>query len=397
MGKRGQMLEIATVPIRDVPPAPLGWLAGRVTIDPAVRRAAADVVALHKMDRVRPVLDVHSSGTTQAMAHNVRSSAVSKRLVELTAQEERVLFDDLDQQRSALWAIERERCGPCPLDESPVGPRSAAMLAAMRAWHDRCNADAIVSAKRREVSAMIGMLVAWNVGLVWYCARRVGADRHEERGDSVWADGLQSLMRAVESFDPSRGVKFSTFACMAIINNWNRVVQRSWLLQQRQRTIEGGGADGDNLQAEYLAADAYNKTRERRADLGAGVLESLRDLLAMNPREMAAAMEVPEIDAQTLRRRLLGMALHEIAAEDGCSKERVRQREMNAVASARAWALVRCGAATEIGLVESRASGANLTPDEREGRRRRREASACRRNAEKSAIKVRLMRPVEAE
>src|SRR5262249_13977945 len=54
--------------------------------------------------------------------------------------------------------------------------------------------------------------VAENTGLVWLMAARFreaqGADH-----DVIISEGYLGLMRAVQRFDPARGVKLSTYAC----------------------------------------------------------------------------------------------------------------------------------------------------------------------------------------
>jgi RNA polymerase sigma factor (sigma-70 family) len=81
----------------------------------------------------------------------------------------------------------------------------------------------LIEERRRRYSAAREALVEGNLRLVVYLANR-SKFGGVEVGDLV-QEGNIALMRAAETFDPSRGVAFATFACMAIRRAMHRFAE----------------------------------------------------------------------------------------------------------------------------------------------------------------------------
>jgi RNA polymerase sigma factor (sigma-70 family) len=171
-----------------------------------------------------------------------------------------------------------------------------------------------------QANAVKNQIIQANLRLVVSIARRhvgAGPDFFE-----VISDGNLSLMRAVERFDYSRGVRFSTYASWAIMKNYARSIPQEAYYHRRFRTDAELALD---LAAERLASEPP----------GAGLREGLVELLdkvlgALTDRE------------QTVLRSHYGLGaaespltLEQIGHKLGVSKERVRQIERAALAKLR--------------------------------------------------------------
>ena len=208
-----------------------------------------------------------------------------------------------------------------------------------------------------------------NVRLVMTLARRY---RHPTLSylDLV-QEGILGLMRAVEKFEPSRGIKFSTYAvwwiwqqisraadCQgAMIRtpvHWNQMRRKlgrtSW---QAERDLDAGAmAEEHGVSPERLAAMAQPfQCLSLTAPLAEGDDRTLGDTLAadssedpegvmlasdLSQRLATAVEELPDREAQILRLRfgLNGApcrTLEEIGHQFGVSRERIRQLEARAL------------------------------------------------------------------
>lgn len=158
-------------------------------------------------------------------------------------------------------------------------------------------------------------LVLDNLALAHHVVNRMGLAGHRLRDDFV-AEAYKALSRAADLFDPSLGVRFSTYATCSI----QRVVQRALAVSARAESVgvAAGGRDaaGDPLQ-DLLAQD----------ESGTPDLAEALDvaLAALHWRT-----------AKVLRLRFLdGLTLREVAALLGVSRERVRQLERAGLARLR--------------------------------------------------------------
>lgn len=185
----------------------------------------------------------------------------------------------------------------------------------------RPNIQVDYAAWSRRYHALRQRLFDANLGLVFDALRR-----HRFRimdHDEAQSEGLLALLRAVDTFDPWRGFRFSTYAC----NTISRALGRMNFRDARRRAtftvafdpeIDGlAGApspadDGEIIQIERL--------RAIMRDNGANLSSVERDVLQKRfPRNDAC-------DAQTFRL---------IASDMRISKERVRQIQRTALVKLR--------------------------------------------------------------
>jgi RNA polymerase sigma factor (sigma-70 family) len=164
-------------------------------------------------------------------------------------------------------------------------------------------------------------LVDANLGLVFDAIRR-----HRFRitdHDEAHSEGMLALLRAVDTFDPWRGFRFSTYAC----NTISRALSRSNFRDARRRAtftvafdpdIDGGGAD--TTPADDVEVLQLERLRNIMRENGAKLSTVERDVLQKRfPRN-------DESDAQTFRL---------IASDMRISKERVRQIQRTALVKLR--------------------------------------------------------------
>lgn len=168
------------------------------------------------------------------------------------------------------------------------------------------------------------LLICANLRLVVSLARRFV---HPTDGDffELVSEGNIALLRALESFDISQGVKFSTYATTAIRRHYYHLR----VYQQRQRTRFTSGVEVD---------DAAEDGRQRHD--GSYDPESLpveRALLGLvqrlEPRERLLVAARFGLNPGTSER-----SFTDLGSELGVSKERVRQIVNRALDKLRLWA-----------------------------------------------------------
>jgi RNA polymerase sigma-32 factor len=191
-------------------------------------------------------------------------------------------------------------------------------------------------------------------------------------------EGNRGLLRAVEKYDPSRSIRFCTYAVWWIraymwkftMNNWGLVkvgttqAQRKLffgLRKERDRLeLSGGEADTRELASRlrvkesevvamlerFAGGETSLDTPAKSQDAGASTLgDLLSDASASGPDERVEDAEFSQVlraklevfgatlrgrDAQIFRRRLLSdepMTLRQLAAKFGVTRERTRQLE----------------------------------------------------------------------
>lgn len=151
-----------------------------------------------------------------------------------------------------------------------------------------------------------------NSGLTWTMIGR------QLSGNAEYADLQQEAMlglwRAILYFDPSRGIRFSTFACIAIFRGVRQAVQRSW---KAEGWLEANRA-GDSL--EMLLREW--QTEQIHQALG----EELEELPERSRRVIEMHYGLTGEEPQTLAK--IGRAWK-------LSRERIRQLKEEALAQLR--------------------------------------------------------------
>lgn len=163
-------------------------------------------------------------------------------------------------------------------------------------------------------------LTEGNLGLVYDL---IGRSRFEllDREEMV-SEGMLALLRAVDTFDPWRGFRFSTYACNAIL----RAFARAALQDSKRRSKIAGAWD-----PEFEESDQVDR---RRADQRALFAERLQRILHLDSAELT------DVEKTVLARRFPGGAaqrqtLEEIGRRMRVSKERVRQIQLSAIGKLR--------------------------------------------------------------
>lgn len=160
-----------------------------------------------------------------------------------------------------------------------------------------------------------------NLGLVYDLykkSRIVNAD-----GDELLSEGMMALTRAIDTFNPWRGFRFSTYACNAI----QRAFYRCGLREAKRRRHEPL-----NFEAEFEKSDWLDTLRSEESVLYA-------ERLARIIEEGRAELTAIERDVLTRRFPLDGSTerrtLADIGRQMNLSKERVRQIQNSALSKLR--------------------------------------------------------------
>ena len=153
-------------------------------------------------------------------------------------------------------------------------------------------------------------LIESNFGLVFSLMQRQRSFARDR--DEVQSEAALALLRAVESFDPWRGFRFSTYASNAILRGISRVTAQE--ARRRSRLPITFSSDFERTSA--ARSDGHD-TRDHS-------LEELTRVLHENHAQLT------EIEALVLRKRFprdstSPLTLRNIGAQFHLSKERVRQ------------------------------------------------------------------------
>jgi RNA polymerase sigma factor (sigma-70 family) len=220
-------------------------------------------------------------GGTQARGPRAR--------VLLSAEQERTLFLQYNYCRYRAVAVR---------DQLGEGEAPPSLARELLRWHGR--------AKRYR-----DQIAEANLALVLAMAKRVrsgGVDFAE-----LVSEGNMALLRAVDKFDASRGFKFSTFACRAIMKalGWMGVKLSKYRqlfptdLDQAKEESNHARQRREEHQSEYVA-ELRDILRENRASLS-GVEREVREHRFALGRKREAD---PEAEPMTLEQvgHLIGMA-----------------------------------------------------------------------------------------
>jgi RNA polymerase primary sigma factor len=165
-------------------------------------------------------------------------------------------------------------------------------------------------------------LIEGNLGLVY---QLIGKTRFSNLDrDDMSSEGMMALLRAVDTFDPWRGFRFSTYACNAII----RAFSRAALLDTRRRSRIAGPYD--------VAFEKSDSQEQSHQDQKALFSERLQRILHLDNADLT------DVEKTVMARRFpfgpgrIRQTLEEIGKMMRVSKERVRQIQLAAIAKLRA-------------------------------------------------------------
>ena len=206
----------------------------------------------------------------------------------LKADEERYLFRRYNYARYRLAG----------LIEAQLRRRSLVRARRMLAWFSRA------MAARAE-------LVRANMPLVLAMVRRTRIP-NVDFGEVV-SEGNMALLRSVEKFDVSRGFKFSTYACRAILKSFNRLATKTGRYRQRFPTE----FDPDLERSDY----DVNRHEVQRRDS----IDAVREVLAGRDARLSDVERTVLIERFAIGSQGKGKTLAEVGRMVGLTSERVRQ------------------------------------------------------------------------
>jgi RNA polymerase primary sigma factor/RNA polymerase sigma factor len=135
------------------------------------------------------------------------------------------------------------------------------------------------------------------------------------------SDGNVSLMRAVEKFDYARGYKFSTYASWAIMKNFARTIPDEHRYRDRFRTSFGEMfASAEDDHSDQMEQESSQLQRRWQVEKILGQLDEREQRIIVRRFGLQQGEE---------------LTLKEIGAEEGVTKERVRQLEARALSKLR--------------------------------------------------------------
>jgi len=236
-----------------------------------------------------PVMENLSSSSTQ---RNVGT-------VLLTAAEERVLFRQFNYCRYQVVQI-KERVG-----EGSISLQDARTLLH---WYHRAEAY------RDQIAQT-------NLALVLAMAKRTRMS--EVDFSDLISEGNMALLRAIDKFDVSRGFKFSTYACRAIL----KAFSRTGVKLSKYRSLFPTDFDPKLERSDHL-----NNKREEHED---ACVDEIRQIIRTNRAELT------EIEQSVIEHRFGitpekkgegdPLTLEQVGKIIGVTKERVRQIQNKAL------------------------------------------------------------------
>lgn len=167
-----------------------------------------------------------------------------------------------------------------------------------------------------------GVIVRLNLPLVLAMAKRTRLSNMDY--NELISEGNMALLRSVEKFDCSRGFKFSTYSCRAILKSFSRVAMRASRYRGTFPTAFDPAMERSDFierQRETMAGDCVDELKEIFLRNLAGLSDVERTVIS---QRFALAVAAPEGEAAP-------KTLEQVGTMIGVTKERVRQIQNNAL------------------------------------------------------------------
>ncbi len=206
----------------------------------------------------------------------------------LTRQHEQTLFLRFNYARYRL----------SKLIEAQKRRRSANRTKAMVFWY-------------RRVRRTRSDLVRSNMALVLAMAKRARVNNVEFT--ELVSEGNMALLRAINKFDVSRGFKFSTYACRAILKSFNRLGRKAGRYRQFFPV---------EFEPELEKSDEAERNHQRHWSES---VEAVQDILARNRARLSDVEHTIVTERFAIGSGGKGRTLAELGQMVGLTNERVRQ------------------------------------------------------------------------
>jgi RNA polymerase primary sigma factor len=199
--------------------------------------------------------------------------------------------------------------------------RLARLLAAQRRRPTAARAVQMILWHSRAAEAHAALVRA-NMALVLAMAKRTRIPRVDFT--ELVSEGNMALLRTVDKFDVSRGFKFSTYACRAILKCFNRLATNV----NRYRRHFPVEFDPELERSDY----DLHRHQVQRDD----AVDALREILARNRAALNDVERTVVLERFAIGTGGKGRTLSEIGRLVGITNERVRQIQSTALAKIRA-------------------------------------------------------------
>jgi len=239
----------------------------------------------------------------------ITSVPKSSGSVLLTAAQERVLFSQFNFCRREVCR-RRDALGP---GADPVMVQRESGVREMLDWYAR--ADLL----RTQIANT-------NLALVLAMAKRVRI--HPGDFADLISEGNMALLRAADKFDVSRGFKFSTYACRAIL----KAFSRQGIKMTKHRQMFPVDFDPKFERSNHQSEKNAEHEDDCADEVGRIVNENLADLSDMERKVVAARFNVgPDAAERRAAGNLRPLTLDQVGKMIGVTKERVRQIQNQAM------------------------------------------------------------------
>ena len=171
-----------------------------------------------------------------------------------------------------------------------------------------------------RVLAARGLIVRINMPLVLAMAKRTRLS-HVDFNELI-SEGNMALLRSVDKFDTSRGFKFSTYSCRAILKSFSRVAMRTSRYRGKfpaEYDPAMERSDFVDTQRESTAIDCVDELKEI-------FLRNLAGLTDVERTVITERFAIGQVDPSSISK-----TLEQVGVIIGVTKERVRQIQNNAL------------------------------------------------------------------